>query len=188
MKTYSTIILIYISSILFSSCSRKCPDNLSEYHKHISYTNGELVTFYNDDLGERIDTVYVQLTNMRDKEYGEYDCYGTSEVKYSNGFEYYLAQHDEYYNEGYPIEVNFKGYQCCGKDTIYRFNNKSYNAMSILFEAAYSNSDYEYALTEGNSLSSIEYIFLGGDNPEYKLLEYSTLDTNNIKRKWILKE
>src|SRR5690554_8208496 len=97
MKIIPLLLLIIIVS---ASCKKKCPDNLSEYHKKIPYHDRELIPFYNDTLGLKYDTIYIDLTDMDDEKYspflfvGESVCNGGSKIIYSNKFNYYFTQHD----------------------------------------------------------------------------------------------
>lgn len=193
MKIYIKILLITFCLFFIVSCifiERKCTDNLSAYNAKIPYRNGELVTFVNDTIGERVDTVFVKLDNsISEKNDNEDNCTGLSSVGYSNEFGYSFYQHDDWSNPGNPVEEDYYYYQFCGHDTIYQYKEKSYNAMHVHLDIEYMEYMFGWALLEeGELFYYSDYIFLGGDNSEYKLLEYSTIDTNGVKRKWILKE
>ncbi|MDA3881704.1 MAG: hypothetical protein PF481_00295 [Bacteroidales bacterium] len=188
--------LLLITVLISVSCKKKCPDNLSEYNKKIPYHDRDLIPFHNDTLGLKYDTIYLDLTDMNDEKYnpfleGEDVCYGASKVNYSNKFNYFILQHANY-NVNH-VDYSTRLYNFDMKFITYIFNQDTINARHYYLDVAYVDSvygieyTYEY-MNEARSFYYNHFIFMGDDNPEYKLLEYSTVDTSGIRRRWVLQE
>lgn len=194
MKIIPLLLLIIIVS---ASCKKKCPDNLSEYHKKIPYHDRELIPFFNDTLGLKYDTIYIDLTDMDDEKYNPYlegprdVCRGATKVSYSNKFNYHFYQYDNY-NVNH-VEFSTRMYNFDIEFITYTFKQDTINARYYYLDVAYVDSVYgiEYTyryMNEERSLYYNHFVFMGDDNPEYKLLEYSTVDTSGVRRRWVLQE
>lgn len=196
MKNIFIISIFLYFTYVTISCNRKkdCVDNISVYLTKIPYKNNDIITFYNDTLGEKKDTIFIKLNNVYNNYYDNGDdyseaCGASIKVKYSNTYSYAIYQLNN--AEDNHIEIYNGPHDTFNKDTVY-FNKQDYiHARLFYLNREYLDSVYgddwldEYKSADGTILYND---FMVVDSPYFKLVEYTTLDKEGNKRTWRLQE
>ena len=194
MKFFISIFCVFL---LYNCNCKYCTDNLSFENQKIIYSDSSLITFKNDTLGVKTDTIFVFLGKISKRPYAcnngnddKYVCHGESTIKYSNLFVLKILQFPNSFNCNNCIGIGFpyEYQEFIQTDSIqYSYKNKILQAFYIYFK-----QDIKDSLLYGKNISKDSlykynnYIYV--KDSIIKLLEYSITYKDGTKRKWKLKE